>query len=207
MISYIEALPDEERMQLSGVIQMLLSQTFLLERKYDKKSERFVYNRDYRVCTRHLEFLKEYFQIAGMELRENVATGVIYLVGEDAQSLNLTKLATIYLLLLKLIYDEQMSQASSGVNVYTTLGELNERIRSFNLLRDRPSPTEIRRTLTFLKKYQIIEILDALEELEGESRLIIYPSISMVLFGERVKELIQSFEEKDNGNEDQQTAI
>lgn len=207
MISYIEALSDEERMQLSGVIQMLLSQTFLLERKYDKKSQRFAYNRDYRVCTRHLEFLKEYFQIAGMELRENVATGVIYLVGEDAQSLNLTKLATIYLLLLKLIYDEQMSQASSSVNVYTTLGELNERIRSFNLLRDRPSPTEIRRTLTFLKKYQIIEILDALEELEGESRLIIYPSISMVLFGERVKELIQSFEEKDNGNEDQQTAI
>ncbi len=207
MITYIEELSDEEKEQLTGIIRTLLAQTFLLERKYDKKGSRFVFNKEYRICCRHLEFLQEYFQVAGMELKENTPTGVIYLVGEDAQALRLTKLATIYLLLLKLIYDEQMSQASTSVNIYTTLGELNERMGSFRLLKERPSPTEVRRTLTLLKKYQIIEILDALDELESESRLIIYPSISMVLFGDRVQELLQSFEEESDGNEDEPTAI
>ena len=207
MITYIEELPDEEREQLTGIIRTLLAQTFLLERKYDKKGSRFVFNKEYRICCRHLEFLQEYFRVVGMELKENTPTGVIYLVGEDAQALRLTKLATIYLLLLKLIYDEQMSQASTSVNIYTTLGELNERMGSFRLLKERPSPTEVRRTLTLLKKYQIIEILDALDELESESRLIIYPSISMVLFGDRVQELLQSFEEENDGNEDEPAAI
>lgn len=207
MITYMEELSDEEKVQLTGLIRTLLAQTFILERKYDKKSGRFLYNKEYRVCCRHLEFLQKYFQVAGMELKENTPTGVIYLVGEDAQALRLTKLATIYLLLLKLIYDEQMSQASTSVNIYTTLGELNERMGSFRLLKERPSPTEVKRTLTLLKKYQIIEILDALDELESESRLIIYPSISMVLFGDRVQELLQSFEEENDGNEDEPAAI
>ncbi len=203
MIEYIRELSDEEREQLTEIIRVLLRQTFLLERKYDKKSGRFLFNREYRICSKHLEFLQEYFQVAGIELKENSQTGVLYLVGEEAMSERLTKLATIYLLILKLIYDEQMSQASTSVNIYTTLGELNERVGSFRLLKERPSPTEVRRTLTLLKKYQVIEILDPLEELESESRLIIYPSISMVLFGDRVRELIKSFEEENDGNEDE----
>ena len=203
MIEYMENLPDEERQQVTEVIRLLLRQTFLLERKYDKKTGRFLFNKEYRICSKHLEFLQEYFQIAGIELKENSPTGVMYLVGEEVLADKLTKLATIYLLVLKLIYDEQMSQASTSVNIYTTLGELNSRVGSFQLLKERPSATEIKRTMTLLKKYQIIEVPESIEELESESRLIIYPSINMVLFGDKVRELITSFEEETDGNEDE----
>ena len=203
MIEYMENLPDEERQQVTEVIRLLLRQTFLLERKYDKKTGRFLFNKEYRICSKHLEFLQEYFQIAGIELKENSPTGVMYLVGEDVLADKLTKLATIYLLVLKLIYDEQMSQASTSVNIYTTLGELNSRVGSFQLLKERPSATEIKRTMTLLKKYQIIEVPESIEELESESRLIIYPSINMVLFGDKVRELITSYEEETDGNEDE----
>ena len=47
-----------------------------------------------------------------------------------------------------------------------------------------PSPSEIRRTVTLLKKYQLIEPLDLLDELSYESPFIIYPSINVVLFGD-----------------------
>lgn len=203
MIEYMEALPDEERQQVMEVIRLLLRQTFLLERKYDKKTGRFLFNREFRICNKHLEFLQEYFQIAGIELRENSQTGVMYLVGEDVMADKLSKLATIYLLILKLIYDEQMSQASTSVNIYTTLGDLNARVGSFQLLKERPSATEMKRTLTLLRKYQIIDLTESVEELETESRLIIYPSINMVLFGDKVQELIKSFEEETDGNEDE----
>ena len=206
MIEYFDLLPEEEQQQLTEVIQTLLRQTFVPERKYEKRTGRITFNREYRILSKHLEFLKAYFKIAGMEVLENVSNGVIYVRGEGIAPERLSKLATIYLLILKLIYDEQMASASTSINIYTTLGELNERVGSFNLLKDRPSLTEIKRTLTLLKKYQQIEVLDPLEELEAETRIIIYPCINMVLLGEEVKHLLESFQE-DIVSEEEQEAV
>lgn len=50
----------------------------------------------------------------------------------------LPKLATIYLLLLKLIYDEQMAAVSSSVNIVTTFGELNGKVGEFRLAKACP---------------------------------------------------------------------
>lgn len=196
MIEYFDLLPEEEQQQLTEVIQTLLKQTFVLERKYEKRTGRFNFNREYRILSKHLEFLKAYFMIAGMEIVENIPGGVIYVRGEGIAPERLSKLATIYLLILKLIYDEQMASASTSINIYTTLGDINERVGSFNLLKERPSLTEIKRTLTLLKKYQLVEVLDPLEELESESRIIIYPCINMVLLGEDAKLLLESFKEE-----------
>lgn len=201
MIEYFDLLPEEEQKQLTDVIQTLLKQTFVLERKYDKRTGRFLFNREYRLLGKHLEFLKEYFKIAGMEVTEQVSGGVIYIRGEGISPMRLSKLATIYLLILKLIYDEQMASASTSINIYTSLGEINERTGSFRLMKDRPSVTEIKRTLTLLKRYQIVEVLDPLEELEAESRIIIYPCINMVLLGEDVKALLETFREEEKPEE------
>lgn len=203
MLEYVRELPEEEQGRLTEVIRVLLRQTFLLERKYDKKTGRFLFSQEYRLCSKHREFLQEYFQTAGIELMENSQVGVIYLRGQDVMAEKLSRLATIYLLILKLIYDEQMSQASVSVNIFTTLGDLNARVGSFQLLKERPSVTEIKRTLILLKRYQILEVLDPMEELEAESRLIIYPSISMVLFGESVRQLLEALKEENDGNEDE----
>ena len=54
---------DVERMQ--EVIRTLLAQTFLPERKYDKKYGRMMPDRMYDFSDRHLEFLTEYFAVAG----------------------------------------------------------------------------------------------------------------------------------------------
>lgn len=206
MIEYFDLLPEEEQQQLTEVIQTLLKQTFVLERKYEKRTGRFIFNREYRILSKHLEFLKEYFKIAGMEIVENIPSGVIYIRGEGIAPERLSKLATIYLLILKLIYDEQMASASTSINIYITLGEINERVGSFNLLKDRPSLTEIKRTLVLLKKYQLVEVLDPLEELESETRIIIYPCINMVLLGEEVKHLLESFQE-DTALENEQEEV
>ena len=46
MIPYYEELNDEEKDAVTKVIRTLFRQTFILERKYDKKSGRLVYNKD-----------------------------------------------------------------------------------------------------------------------------------------------------------------
>ena len=173
MIPYYEELNDEEKNAVTKVIRTLLKQTFVLERKYDKKSGRLVYNKEFRTIDLHQEFLREYFKISGIELRENLHLGV------------------------------------SNTSVYTSLGEIHEKINDFHLMRTLPSITEMRRSIALLKKYHIIEPLDVLEELNEETRMMIYPCVNVVLLGDDIRRLIESFskEEVDSEFDEDEAAI
>ena len=92
---------------------------------------------DYRICSQHLEFLQDYFEIMGVSLRENVQDGIIYLQGESLVGDKMTRTATLYLLILKVIYDEQMASVSNSSQVFTTLGDMNEKLGGFGLI-ERP---------------------------------------------------------------------
>lgn len=197
MIEYFEQLMSEEQEALTEVIQKLYRQTFLLERKFDKHAGRLQYEKDYRLCSKHFDFLKDYFAIAGITLHENAHMGLIYIQGETLWGEKLPRLATIYLLILKLIYDEQMASVSSSSQIVTTLGAVNGKAGEFRVLNGLPSPTEMRRTIALLKKYQIVEPLDILEELSEDTRMVIYPSIQAVLMGDDIRELLATFGEKE----------
>lgn len=198
MIPYYDELMPEEQLALTEIIRLLYRQTFILERKYDRKTGRYLYNKEFRVCNKHLEFIGEYLAIAGIEVRENSQLGVIYMQGEGQVGDKLPRLATLYILILKLIYDEQMASASNSVHIITTLSEMNERLGNMGLLTKNPAPTEIRRAIALLKKYQIMEPLDMMEAMDPQSRMIIYPSINVVLFGDDARGILASFSEDGN---------
>lgn len=197
MIEYYKSLTDEEKDEMKEVIQALFRQTFLLERKYDRRSGRMTSVKEYKIAEKHIDFLREYFMVSGISLRQNVHMGVIYIQEEALWGEKFPRLATIYLLVLKLLYDEQMASASSSSHVAVTMGMLNGRAGEFHVLSSLPSPTEMRRTIALLKKYQIIEPLDVLEELDENTRLVIYPCINAVLMGDSVRELLNTFSEED----------
>lgn len=202
MIDYFEQLTPEEQEEITEVIQTFFRQTYILERKFDKRTGRMQYVKEYRVCSKHKEFLKKYFAVAGIELKENIHMGVMFLQNEMLWGEKLPRLATIYLLILKLIYDEQMASASSSSHIVTTVGALNGKAGEFRVLSSIPSPTEMRRSIALLKKYQIIDPLDVLEELNEGTRIVIYPCIHAVLMGDQIRELLETFsEEERHGNE------
>ena len=198
MIEYFEQITQEEQDMLTEVIKTLFSQTYLLERRYDRRTGRMQYVKEYRTCSKHLEFLREYFSIAGITLKENAHMGVVYIQGGQAFTKKLSRLATIYLLVLKLIYDEQMESVSSSSHIVTTLGAMNGKAGEFRVLKSLPSVTEMRRTIALLRKYQMIEPLETLEEMNEQSRIIIYPCINAVLLGDEIQELLATFGEEDN---------
>lgn len=202
MIDYIEQLSDEEKEQITEVIRLLYRQTFILERKYDRRAEKWQYSREYKVCAMHMGFLKEYFQVAGIELVENIYLGVIYIRDSMLMGEKIPRLATIYILVLKILYDEQMAQVSSSTRIVTTLGAVNGKAGEFQVMKSLPSPTEIRRSIALLKKYQIIEPLDILEELNEGTRMIIYPTINMVLTGDDIRALLKTFGEEENSGDE-----
>ena len=196
MLEYISQLSNADQERMQNVLSQLYRQTFLLERKYDKRAGWLVLNQDYYFCEQHMEFLKDYLDVAGIFIDRNTELGAIYIQGQTLLGERLPKLATIYLLLLKLIYDEQMAAASSSVNIVTTFGALSARAGEFRLTRSLSSVSEIRRALAILKKYQMIEPLDALEELNEGTRILIYPCINLLLMREDIKKLLAVFGEE-----------
>ncbi|MDD3362816.1 MAG: DUF4194 domain-containing protein [Hespellia sp.] len=205
MIEYYDQLTQEEQEQIEHVIGILLKQTYVLERKYDKRSGRMTFHKEYRICNKHLEFLREYFKIAGIRLMDNTQMGIIYIQGESVLGEKLPKLATIYLLILKLLYDEKMARASTSVNVIVTLGEISGKAGDLRVLKGLSSITEIRKTIALLKKYQMIEPLDVLEEINENTRMVVYPSIHAVLLSADATKLLESFQ--DEGDEEDTALI
>ena len=197
MLEYIKELPQEEQEQIKDALQKLYRQTFILERKYDRKAGRMTANKEYYLCQKHMEFLTEYLAVAGIQLKENIELGTIYVQGEPLMGERFPRLATIYLLLLKLLYDEQMSVASNSVNICVTLGDLSARAGAFRLLKGLASYAEMKKALYLLKRYQLIEVPDSMEELNENTRIIIFPSINVVLMREDVEKLLASFTGED----------
>ena len=206
MIDYYEQLTQEEQEAITEVVQTLFRQTFLLERKYDKRTGRLQYGKEYRTAMKHLPFLKEYFRVAGITLYENNNIGMLYIQGETLWGEKLPRLATIYILVLKLIYDEQMQNVSTSSQIVTTLGAVNGKAGEFRVLQGIPSATEMRRSIALLKKYQLIEPLDLLEELNESTRIVIYPSIHAVLAGDDIRELLETFSEEEHFGKEGETA-
>jgi len=201
VLAYIKDLSSAEQEQMREVIGKLYRQTFILERKYDRRAERMVVNKEYYFCEKHMDFLVEYLEAAGISIHCNTELGAIYIQGEPVMGERLPKLSTIYLLLLKLIYDEKMAEVSSSVNIVTTLGDLTAKAGEFGLIRSLTSQAEMKRALNVLKRYQLIEVLDSMEELTNQTGIFIFPSIQVVLMREDIKKLLELFAGEDTAQE------
>lgn len=201
MFKYYKELATSEQEKLKDVITQLLAQSFILERKYDRKKGRMVLNKDFYFCENHMEFLTQYFEVAGIRLQKNTELGSIYIQGNATLGEKLPKLATIYLLLLKLLYDEKMASVSSSVNVVVTFAELNTKVGEFRLVKGLSSLSEVKRAFGILKKYQMVEVLDSLDELSEQTRILVYPCINLVLLQEDMVGLLQSFSQEEEEGE------
>ena len=201
MFEYYKELATTDQEKLKDVITQLLAQSFILERKYDRKKGRMVLNKDFYFCENHMEFLTQYFEVAGIRLQKNTELGSIYIQGNATLGEKLPKLSTIYLLLLKLLYDEKMASVSSSLNEVVKFAELNTKVGEFRLVKGLSSLSEVKRAFGILKKYQMVEVLDSLDELSEQTRILVYPCINLVLLQEDMVGLLQSFSQEEEEGE------
>lgn len=204
MLVYYKGLLDDEKARVTDVIKKLLSQTYIMERIYDKKTDRYLVNEDYRICERHMEFLKDYFSVADIDLLENRQYNIIYIKSPTLQGEKISQLSTYFILLLKVIYDEQMSTVSNSIQVYTNLGMINEKMQLFRLWKGKLPVTELRKTIAFLKRYQIVEVIDDVSELDSEIRFIINPIINLLFDGKDILEVIKQYQDSEEEEDGQQ---
>ena len=165
---------EKEKFRIAA--NKLLNQCFLLKKKEDTRKE-YIYVRE------NIEIFKLYFDMIGYGLRINEDQGVVALYSDyDTGRLQLTKMESIFLLILRLLYIEKRKEISSSYEeVIVLIEEIREK---YSLLKIKAKPNMDKGTeksmVSLFRRYNIIRNVDS-DVNQADTRVIIYPSVLMAV--------------------------
>lgn len=193
-VSDYETLSDKYKEEFAHVINTLLFQNYVVERLYNPGKAKFEMSSDYRFIDYNRDLVRDYLRMMGWELVEDTMNSVYSVKNITfSNSRNLTRVETLFLLVLRLIYEEKQSKASLSRDVDVKLSEILNKFEVFKLFEKNPTDSEIKPALKLLKKYQIIEKRHGTYT-DIDTIFIIYPSIVHALSGENLVEIIKKYD-------------
>lgn len=144
-------LTESERESVKRVINRLLSVNFLV-REQDRD--------DYLLVRRHFDHLQVFFRLMGWELTLDQLHECVFLdSGERAHRRSLSREESIWLLVLRLIYEEKRGELNLSQFPLTTLHEIRAKYETFGL----PviNRTRLQEHIRLATRYQLIQVLDS----------------------------------------------
>lgn len=166
----------------------LLNECFLLKNCADTKNS-------YYFVMRNKDIFTAYFELLGYELNITEEFGIISLYNPFGTGrIRLSKIESIILLLLRLIYIEQRRKILDTDDVIITSDDIYEKYKTLKLKKPL-GKTQMRSCLAKLKKYHIIQNLDT-DMGSAETRIQIYHSVALAISAVSLEELYKSSEHK-----------
>ncbi len=198
-VELYESLNTTEKNEFARIANKLLSITLLTKAKEDNK-------KDYYFILSHKQLFSEYFSYINWEVEINEDYGVIHLNNlSNINRLNLNLNESILLLLLRQIYQEKLKEISMAQNVLINIEELKVRYDSLKIRNRQLDKTTLRNVIRLFKRFNIVEPLDSDYAL-GDTRLIIYPTILMVIKVDDIMKISEKLESyRLGGEEDEET--
>lgn len=180
----VEEFNIKNRDNFKRVCNKLLSVCFVCKKKEDTKS-------DYYFIESNLETLNEYLDLLGYEIELNRTLGVAQLTNKfNTNKVNLKLIESILLLILRILYHEKMEELSLADDIMVQVADIQEKFLALEFQDKLMDKTKLLEGLRILKRYNIIQNLDANMTL-GDSRIIIYPSILMAI---RMEDITKVYE-------------
>ncbi len=200
-----EELSAKERAEFSRICNLLMSSTYILREDAEKRI-----SREYSFVNRNFELFEDYLSLSGWEIYQDNQYGIIYVKNVDGYNrVELNKLTTVMLIVLRILYEEKRREAGLTNDVIVSIGELFGKIvNEYSVYPKKPPQKEIKESFRILEHHHIIrKISDNYEDLE--SRIQVLPSVLIVVSDERCKAIcdILKTEEKEAIYEETDTAI
>ena len=185
-----EFLGDVPKEKFRMTANKLLNECFLLKCcEETKKSYYYVLN--------HRELYASFFDLLGYEINIIEEFGMISLSNSFGTGrLRLTRTESIILLLIRLIYIEKSRELSQINEVLVSVDDIYERYKMLKIKRVL-GKTQMRTSLSKLRRYHIINNLDA-DMGNPETRIQIYPSVTLAVKSADLEQLYQSGKDKLN---------
>ena len=191
------ALNTAQRTDFRRITNGLLSHTYLLRNIYSDQDKMMAVNNDYRIASRQFEILQSYFQLSGWDLYRDDDYGVIYLRNAfNSNRVRFDRFTTLFLYVLRLIYEEKREQVELHHDVRTDTNEVVQKMIALGLLpgNKKPPVKEREEAQKTLSRYQIISKIDGAWNKDG-NKLLIYPSILFILPNSEIHAMAAQIEE------------
>ncbi len=192
MISFEEnysELTDKERELFSDTVNLLLGKTYLV---YERVEDR----RYYRFVEKHLDLFQGYLEIANWSLHQMKQYGVIQLYNMEERNRRIFTLQeTIFLFILRLLYDEKKRTLSLTGEITVTGQEIQEKYLALQIKNKLPTREVMQRILKLFASFSLLELKKG-QWREPDAIYAIYPSMLMVLDTGDLESLAQWLKER-----------
>lgn len=192
-ISDYDNLLEKDKLVFKNCINQLMSQSFLV---YKKGSDKLYY----RFSERHFDIIREYLLMSGWELYQNVDDGLIYVkhqLGKNKRNLTLGE--TLFLLILRLLYDEKQKELLLSRETTITNQEIQEKYIALKIKDRLPAQDEYQKTLKMFEKHSIIELKKGAWN-HPDAVIAIYPSIKVALNVQAIEYYSEWLEKETRGD-------
>lgn len=182
-----DTLSSRDKEEFKRISNKLLSFCLICKQKEDTK-------KDYYFVENHKDAINEYFEPLGFELEVNKSIKAAQLINKFGNNkINLKLIESITLLILRILYQEKMQELSLSQFVTVETEEIQSRFIALGFKDRLMDKTLLRQALSTLKKFNIIETLDRDMTL-SDSRLIIYPTIQMIVRSENITSIYEKLD-------------
>lgn len=193
----LEQLNEQEHVRVRAVIQALLARNFLT-REHDAPL--------YISARRYREEIAEYFQIIGWEFRVDERYEIVWLLSSSAgHRRGLTLEESVWLLVLRLIYEEKRTGLNLSEFPMTTLAEIRAKYLALHL--PDLKKTAIQRLTQLSKQYRLADVLD--RDLSEEARIRLFHTLTLAVDGEKLSDLhnkLETYRQRKEKDTDEEVA-
>lgn len=186
---YYDKLSNKEKDEFVYVVNKLLLKNFINREVYVEKESGMKTNYDYRFIERHKTMIGNYLTYSGWQLNIDSKYGVAYVNNSfELNKESFNKMTTIFLLVLRLIYDEEREKLSLKTDIMITTRDIVDRLLSIGTFKKKPSDKDLESSLRQIAKYNIIS-KQVGPWSNAETKIIIYPSILFIMTDGKINEL------------------
>jgi hypothetical protein len=187
-------LSDVEQSKVRDVITRLLDVNFLV-----KEKERDVYS----TIRRHRAALEAYFKFLGWDLTIDERHECVYLhVSEGKLRRRLDREQTVWLLALRLLYEEKRQGLSLSEYPMVTLYEIRSKYETFRL--DFVNRTTLDKLIRLAAQFQLIEPMDT-DNRSDDARFTLFHTWMYVVQIDEMNEFIERLQQYDTNGEGGET--
>lgn len=186
-MNLLEGMLQRDQEEFRRICNKLINICFLCKKNETTKS-------DYYFVLKYKEKFEILLGTLGYRIEINEEYGVVQLTnGQNVNRQNLKLYESIILLIMRILFDEKKRELSMSDEVIVTLGDIQDKYMILKIRDKMIDKTTMNNTLRFLRKYQLIELLDN-DVSNEESRILIYDSILMAVRVEDIKQVYGKIE-------------
>jgi hypothetical protein len=170
----------------------LLNHCFILKKKEDTRN-------DYIFILQNKEHFNDYFDLLGYKIEINEMQGVIGITSTSGTGrLRLSKMASIFLLILRLLYIEKRKELSLNEEVVVLTDEVQQKYAMLKIdAKSNLDKTNLRDNMKLFRKYNIISNIDT-DVTMSDARIKIFPSVLFAVPNENLAQMYEAISEKLN---------